>query len=191
VALPWLGIIDAALGVANFVRGRKPATEPTTAPASPFGPLGRPPGMIEQRLTGVAVAALKEVFNRDSRRLELEREQYESARLRAERAQRLELIRQSGDRELARLRIMTGVALVCWLTTLLVAVRVASGSVLARVTLGFGWASLLAALALAMSAQPEVARAVERESMPTDGSGSLTQWLIVGGLALCGLSVLL
>ena len=46
------------------------------------------PGALEARLAGVVVAALKEAFDRDSRRLELERDQLAAERLRAFAAQR-------------------------------------------------------------------------------------------------------
>src|SRR6478735_5406190 len=72
-------------------------------------------GQIETRLTNVVVAALKEAFDRDHARLELERAQLEEQRRRAEEALRLELRRQAADRELARLRLLGGVALVGWI----------------------------------------------------------------------------
>ena len=56
-------------------------------------------GQIETRLTNVVVAALKEAFDRDHARLELERAQVEEQQRRAEEALRLELRRQAIDRE--------------------------------------------------------------------------------------------
>ena len=58
-------------------------------------------GPLEVRLAGVVVAALKEAFDRDHQRLELEREQIEAERMRAERLLRIELARQAGNRESA------------------------------------------------------------------------------------------
>jgi len=72
----------------------------------PGGPLAQ----IETRLAGVVVAALKEAFDRDARRLDLEREALEAERQRAERALKLELLRQAADRETSRLRLLAGVA---------------------------------------------------------------------------------
>src|SRR6185295_19692398 len=69
---------------------------------------GEPGGLanhLEARLSNVVVAALKEAFDRDHARLELERAQLEEQRRRAEEALRLELRRQAADRELARLRL--------------------------------------------------------------------------------------
>src|SRR5260221_14760382 len=97
--LPWLQLIDAALGLANFARGRR-------APAANQDQrleVGGGAGGLDARLPAVVVAALKEVFDRDSRRLQLEREQLEMEQERAARAMQLELLRQAGDREIGRL----------------------------------------------------------------------------------------
>src|SRR5439155_14122125 len=112
-------------------------------------PTGRAVGHLETRLAGVVVAALKEAFDRDSRRLELEREQLEADRLRTERALKLELLRQSGDREIGRLRLIAGVAVVSWIGTLFFSPRLVEGALSARLALGAGWLLLLAALAAA------------------------------------------
>ena len=49
-------------------------------------------------MAGVLVAALKEAFDRDGTRLEMERSQIEAERRRAEEALRAELRRQAGER---------------------------------------------------------------------------------------------
>src|SRR6476646_10287602 len=103
--LPWLQLIDAALGIANFARGRKAAAPPDEG-LQQLDAGARAPGGLEARMAGVVVAALKEAFDRDSRRLELEREQLAAERQRAERALKLELLRQAGDREVGRLRLL-------------------------------------------------------------------------------------
>ena len=51
-------------------------------------------GHLEARLTGVMVSALKEAFDRDAARLDLERAALDDQRRRAEEALRLELVRQ-------------------------------------------------------------------------------------------------
>ena len=106
---PWIAIFDAAIGLANMAlarreRGRTAAADDSHLPASSDGPAV--PATLETHLAGVVVAALKEVFERDSRRLDLEREMAEAERQRAERAMRLELLRQAGEREVGRLRLM-------------------------------------------------------------------------------------
>ncbi len=65
--IPWLQLVDAALGLANFARGRgKLQTDLQQSPAAGTGALGQ----LETRLASVVVAALREAFDRDSRRLD-------------------------------------------------------------------------------------------------------------------------
>jgi hypothetical protein len=195
--VPWLQLIDAALGVANFARGHRSAA----AADEPLRQLqigGRAPSAVEARLAGVVVAALKEAFDRDTRRLELEREQAGAERERAERALRLEMQRQAGDREIGRLRLLAGVAVASWIGTLFFSPRLIGGGVGARAMLGGGWLLLLAALAMAFTAQAKVAAALdalardegESRSISSGIAGALTVWLMVGGLALVGVAVL-
>src|SRR3954454_2160730 len=175
--IPWLQLVDAALGVANFARGRKAPPQDDLAPPLQSG--GTVPVGIEARLAGVVVAALREAFDRDSHRLELEREQLAAERQRAERALRLELQRQAADREIGRLRLLGGVAVAGWIGTLLLAML--PGGVLrsgmgARLALGAGWLLLGAAVAASFTAQGQVARVLE--SLVADdgagGSGGMT-----------------
>src|SRR5262245_64456252 len=121
----WLSIIDTAIDVANLALTRRRRQPDASAPpAIASSALGH----IETRLAGVVVAALKEAFDRDTRRLELERSQLEAERERAERALQLELLRQSGEREIGRLRLLAGVAGASWVATLLlISGRVAVG----------------------------------------------------------------
>jgi hypothetical protein len=196
--VPWLQLVDAALGIANFARGRK-APEPPTETGQQLDAASRAPAGLEARLAGVVVAALKEAFDRDSRRLELEREQLAAERQRAERLLRLELHRQAGDREIGRLRLMAGVAGTAWVGSLLLLSRVAGGGIGARVTLGFGWLLLLAAIAASFSAQSRVAAITDalasgdddRRAMGSGGASAVALWLMMGGLMLVGLAALL
>ncbi len=200
--LPWLQIIDAVIGVTNFARSRK-AIAPADDPQHQLEAAARAPGGLEARMAGVVVAALKEAFDRDSRRLDLEREQLAAERERADRALRLELQRQAADREIGRLRMLAGVAVAGWIATLLLAMLpggILRGGTGARVALGGGWLLLGAALALAFSAQGQVARLLEslaaNDSPPHTGiaqsaTGIAALWLIVGGLLLAGLAVLI
>ena len=150
-------------------------------------------GQLEARLTNVVVAALKEAFDRDHARLELERAQLEDQRRRAEEAMRQELRRQAADRELGRLRMLAGVALVGWLASVLVlGLRIGDASTLARATLGTGWLLLLGSLASAFTAQGRINADVPAHNTPVDaGSGATAAlWLLVAGLALTAISLL-
>src|SRR6185369_15173085 len=135
MAVPWLRIFDMLIGVTDIARSSRGRPAAEGAETQQLAPGSRALGHLETRLAGVVVAALKEAFDRDTRRLELEREQVEAERARAERALRLELRRQAGDREIGRLRLLAGVAVVAWLGTLFFSARLMGGPVGARAAL--------------------------------------------------------
>ena len=191
--LPWLRIIDGVLGATDMVRRVRGlsagAGEAIDRPAGPG---------LEARLAGVVVAALKEAFDRDHQRLEIERQRLEDERLRAERAMRLELLRQSGDREIGRLRLLAGVAAGSFLASLFLVTRIVGGTVAARTWCGLGWLLLVCALGASFSAQAAVAsRLTDLDTrstvveVTTTGAGAAALWLVVLGLASLGLGVLL
>jgi hypothetical protein len=205
--LPWLQIIDAVIGVTDLARSRKirqmaaqQRPEGDAQQALEAGGRAGALGGLETRLAGVVVAALKEAFDRDSHRLELERAQLEAERERAERALRLELRRQAGDREIGRQRMLAGVAVASWIGTLFLAffsrrlngAGVIDNPVGARVALGGGWLLLLLAFASSFTAQSQIAEALARDEGGTRGgiAGDLALWFIVAGLVLVGLAVL-
>lgn len=185
--VPWLTIVDGLLSAKDLVqrvRGRAPAHEEQLAAG----------GRLEARLAGVVVSALKEAFDRDSDRLELERRRIEEERERAERAMRLELLRQAGEREIGRLRLLAGVAVASWLGTLIFATRLTGGGVGPKVALGLGWAFLLGALAAAFSAQSSVGQMLERSddrAAAGTAAGTAAPWLIVAGLCTIAIAALL
>jgi hypothetical protein len=106
----WMRVLDTIGGLVQLTgRMRRPpdAEGPTGLQTSGGGPLGQ----LETRLAGVVVAALKEAFDRDSARLELERSHIEAERRRAEEALRAELRRQAADRLLAQLKLVAVMAI--------------------------------------------------------------------------------
>jgi hypothetical protein len=140
----------------------------------------------------VIVAALKEAFDRDHARLELERAEMEEQRRRADEALRLERRRQAIEGELARMRLLVGAALVGWIVAvLLVAGRLDDASSALRVTAAGGWLLLIGASGAAFIAQRHVSAGL------FDGRPMGTRWagtalaLFVGGLALSTLTLLL
>src|SRR5213593_1359228 len=139
----------------------KPAEETSlTAAQAPTGLAGQ----IEARLTNVVVAALKEAFDRDHARLELERAQIEEQRRRTEEALRLELRRQVLDRELGRLRLLAGTALVGWLSSVLVlGTRAAAMPPVSRIVLASGWLLLLGSITAAFVAPRRINAVVVNE----------------------------
>ena len=175
----------AARDVAKRFRGGDAAPRPAEPPLAPAGLVGQ----IETRLTGVVVAALKEAFDRDHARLELERTHLEEERRRAEAALQHELRRQAGDRELARLRMLAATAMVGWLASLaIIAAGLAGLSTPGRVVLGLGWLLLLAALGTAFTAQSRVAASPSSE--PSDRAGIAPLWLLLAGLGATAASLI-
>jgi hypothetical protein len=198
--VPWLRLLKAAIGVSTVVRqvsGR--SSRATDSPSL----LDRAAGPLEARLAGVVVAALREAFDRDHTRMELEREQLEREHRRAERALRLELLRQAGERELGRLRMLAGVAAASWLGTLFFSAPLAGATDGARAALAVGWLLLLGALAAAFTGQSRVTRVLGRAADRLDDEtppsevvapgmpGAAAPWLIVAGLAVVALGVLI
>jgi hypothetical protein len=196
--VPWLKIFNAVAGISQVV-GQVRRSTPPADDEDPRSLTTRPaPGTIEAGLAGVMVAALREAFDRDAARLELERQRDEADRLRAERALRLELLRQTGERELVRQRLLTGVAVAILLGTLLFSRNLLDGGQTARITLGAGWLLLLAALGSAFAAMARVSGelgALDERSLtaaPSSGlPGAAVAWLIIAALAVIAFGVLL
>jgi hypothetical protein len=150
-------------------------------------------GQLEAPLTNVVVAALKEAFNRDHARLELERAHLDEERRRAEQALRLELRRQAADRELGRLRLLAGASLAGWIASVaMFAGGVGGDSLAARVLVAVGWLSLLGALGMAFTAQGQVGAATADGDLPvTTPAAQTSLWLLMSGLAASAFSLLL
>jgi len=155
---------------------------------------GPTPGDAVAPLTGVLVGALKEAFNRDRARLDLERYELDEQSRRAERALRLELRRQAADREIGRLRLLAGAALLGWIASLvMLAARTASFSTPARAILAVGWLFLLGALGAAFTAQRRIGVLVPEDDRPleADAAGTAALWLLIAGLAMTALTLLI
>lgn len=174
---------------AKRLKGGAPEPPDTGLTASPAGLAGH----VEARLTNVVVAALKEAFDRDHARLELERAQLDEQQRRADEALRLELRRQAADRELGRLRLLGGTALVGWIASVLLLVaRLDAASLASRGIVAAGWLLLLAALGAAFKAQGRISAMVPEGNRPLDfgGAGEAAMWLLVAGLGLSAASLL-
>lgn len=149
---------------------------------------------LEATLTNVVVAALKEAFDRDHARLELEKLQLEEQRRRAEESLRLELRRQAADREVGRLRLLAATSLVGWIASMVMfATRSAEVATPGRLALAAGWLLLLAALGAAFHAQGRLGTHLPDGNRPLDTgfAGAATLWLLIGGLATTAVSLLL
>jgi len=184
---------DAAVALRDASRRLMGAPPPPESGLSttPSGPASAIVGQIETRLTNVVVAALKEAFDRDHARMELERAQLEDQRRRAEEAMRLEVRRQAMDRELGRLRLIAAAALIGWITSfVLVAVRLSAMTPVARGLTAAGWLLLLGSLGAAFMAQGRVT--LTDSSVPVDAStgGAAALWLLIAGLAVSAIALL-
>jgi hypothetical protein len=175
---------------AKRLKGEPPPPAETGLAATPPGGLA---GQIEARLTNVVVAALKEAFDRDHARLELERAQLDEQRRRADEALRAELRRQAVDREIGRLRLLAGTALVGWIASVAIFVaRLDGASVASRAITAAAWLLLLGGLGAAFSAQARLGAPRTGEIAPAAGesAGVMALWLLIAGLALSAIGLL-
>ncbi|HLB43875.1 MAG TPA: hypothetical protein VJK49_00705 [Candidatus Limnocylindrales bacterium] len=180
MALPWLRILDAVLGLTDLARTtRRRAVAGQDRVGRPAPPGDSAVSSVETRLAA----------------LESEQIRHEQ---RAERLLKLALARQAGDREIARRRLQAAVAAASWIGTLFLAGRLAGGAAGPRVLLGAGWILLLAALGLSFAAEARVARALDEanetsprpDDLMSGVSGAIAPWLIIAGLALAGAAAL-
>jgi hypothetical protein len=197
----WMRVFDTVSGLVQmsgrFLRG---SSVDLSAPIPGAGPLGQ----LEARLAGVVVAALKEAFDRDRVRMDLERAHMESERQRAEEALRAELRRQAAERALAQLRLVGVMAFVICLVSVAIGVWLPGmQSVVARTLMGTGFLLSVAALGCVFAAGQHVfAWSTQLDSTATPGStaavpphpqhraGAAAPWLLLGSLALTLATVL-
>jgi hypothetical protein len=213
----WVRVIDALGGFAEIAGrvagGRADVPRPQTGSGSAgaAGAIG-PLGQVEARLTGVVIAALKEAFDRDSARLELERAQQQSEDRRREAEQRRldEALhaefrrqadmarRQSAERVLAQLRTVALLAVGAWALSAVLAVLVPGMRAdLPRGLLGLGWLLAIAAVGAAFAGVRRVS-AWSLDSAPDAtlaGPPSTTiadaaPWLFVAALAAIAVALL-
>ena len=149
---------------------------------------------LEHRLAGVVVAALKEAFDRDRARMDLERETLEAERSRAERALEAELRRQAADRSLNQIRLISVFAGVVLLVSGVLAAWI--GGMRAGVSaalLTVGWGMALATLGCVFAAWQQVTVWASATEPPPAGTSRLVAsapWLLMGSLALVAASLL-
>jgi hypothetical protein len=189
----WMRVLDTLAGLAQMTRFRRDV--PAEAGAPPPTALGQ----IEARLAGVVVAALKEAFDRDRARMDLERAHFDAERQRAEEALRAELRRQAAERALGQVRLIAIMAIGVWMLSAALAVWMPGMRAgIARALLGGGWAIVLAALGCAFAGWQRISAWSAADAGPgraiVDGphlAEILAPWLLLGALALCGASLLI
>jgi hypothetical protein len=186
----WMRVIDTLGGLAQVAGRLKGGSDPGAGLQATV-----PGGALEARLAGVVVAALKEAFDRDSARMELERTHLEAERQRAEEALRAELRRQAGERALGQLRLIAVMAIGTWaLSAALMVWLPGIRAGLPRALLGTGWLLAIGALGTAFAGWQQISRwSAEDVSPPAPSRApmvSAAPWLLIAALALTAASLL-
>ncbi len=192
----WMRVFDTLNNLAQLSGRFRRGASSDEMPQSPSQPLGAL-GQLETRLAGVVVAALKEAFDRDRARMDLERAQFDAERQRAEEALRAELQRQAAERALGQVRIVAAMAIGVWMISAALGVWMPGmrGGI-ARGLLAGGWAFVLASLAAAFAAWQRISSWGASSAAGHAGSGGpglaerLAPWLLLGAIALSGASLL-
>ena len=189
--LQWAAAIDTVSTLAKMVRRAGQGAVDGLA-SNPPGT----PGPVEAGLAGVLVAALKEAFDRDSVRMEMERSQLDAERRRDEELLRAELRRQAADRILAQLKLVAVIAVGTWaLSAVLGVLMPGMREGLPRLLLGAGWVFALGALGSAFAAWQHVSL---HSADPASGGAAVLDhaaamyapWLLLTALALTGAGLL-
>ncbi|MFL6279282.1 MAG: hypothetical protein ACJ731_04165 [Vicinamibacterales bacterium] len=185
----WLRVIDTVTGLARTA-GRLRAT----FEAPPTDIAEGSSRSLETRLAGVVVAALKEAFDRDRARMDLERTQVEAEQRRAEQALAAELRRQTADRALGQLKLLATMAIATWMLSAALAVWLPGmrGGI-PRGLLGAGWALSFGVLGCTFAAFQTISSwsaAAQNSSAPASTAGAAAPWLLVLALASTGASLL-
>jgi len=184
----WMRVIETVSGLARTAGRLRSTLDPPTDLAEGAG------RGLEARLAGVVVAALKEAFDRDRARMDLERAQVEAEARRAEEALAAELRRQTADRSLGQLKLLAVMAIATWMLSAALAVWLPGMRAgLPRGLLGAGWALSFGALGCTFAAFQTIsawtARA-QNSTPPTSGAAIAAPWLLVLALASTGASLL-
>lgn len=203
----WLRALETIGGLVDMgQRLRRPPAPRVSSPGDALSTGAHAPGMpeaaggLEARLAGVLVAALKEAFDRDRTRLELEQSQLDAERRRAEEAMRLELRRQAGDRAVGHARLLVTLAVAGWLASALLLVFVPGARAMpARGVLALGWVLLLGCAGTAFASYYQVAAwlgrirpgAADPGDVPSEMTGRASGILLITGLAVVAAALLL
>ena len=185
----WMRVIDTVAGLARTAGRLRSTFEPPPADLAEGTARG-----LETRLAGVVVAALKEAFDRDRARMDLERSQIEAEQRRAEEALAAELRRQTAERALGQLKLLAIMAIATWMLSAALAVWLPGMRAgLPRGLLGAGWALSFGALGCVFGAFQTIARwtaAPDTSTPPTSGAAAAAPWLLVLALVSTGASLL-
>jgi hypothetical protein len=188
----WMRVFETVGNLAQL-SGRFRRPDPAAEPPAVGG--GGMLGQIETRLAGVVVAALKEAFDRDRVRMDLEHAQFEAERRRAEEALRAELRRQAADRALSQVRLIAVMAIGVWMLSAALAVWMPGMRTgLGRGLLGGGWLFVLATLGTAFAGWQRISAwsAASGDADPSTPAPDerAAPWLLLVAIALSGAALL-
>ncbi len=192
----WMRVIDTVGGLAQMTGKLRP--RPAGESVATTGEPGA--ASLEARLAGVVVAALKEAFDRDRARMDLERAQLESERKRADDALAAELRRQAAERSLAQLRLVAVIAITGWMLSAALAVWLPGMRAgLPRSLLAAGWLLAFTALGCAFAGargvfspgfSPTEVAPTAQVSAPPAGAAGAAPWVLLAALAAIAASLL-
>ena len=183
----WMRVLETVNGLARMGGRLRSMTVDSEAG-------GHAGGALEARLAGVVVAALKEAFDRDRARMDLERAQIDAEQRRAEEALAAELRRQTAERLLGQLRLLAIMAIGTWMLSAALAVWLPGMRAgLPRGLLAAGWALAFAALGCTFAGSQRVSAwtaAAAYNTPPSSVAASTAPWLLLLALASTGASLL-
>jgi hypothetical protein len=183
----WMRVLETVNGLARMGGRLRSLT------VDPGAQGAQTAGALETRLAGVVVAALKEAFDRDRARMDLERAQLDSERQRAEEALAAELRRQAAERALGQLRLLAIMAIGTWMLSAALAVWLPGMRAgLPRGLLGAGWALAFGALGCTFAGSQRVSAwtAAPTSAVPTSAAATTAPWLLLLALASTAASLL-
>ena len=198
----WLRAMSAVSTVAEATKYFRSANAPvdqTPAGTDPVGPL-------EARLASVLVAAIREAFDRDRARFDLEQDFHDAEAVRRERALRLEWIRQTGTRGVTHATHLALLSIAVWVASVAVAGWLSPLANSTKIVLGLGWVGLSVAVAAAFvtyqqlttwlaqgvsSADPNGTSAPSSASRepPVSTAQTALPWLFLAGFVTTGLGL--
>ena len=110
----WLRALNAVGTVAEVTKAFRSASD---ASKTPDATVETGATDLETGLANVVVAALKEAFDRDRSRFELERDARDAEHARAERVLRLNWLRQTATQSLSQVRLLAAFGVTVWVVS--------------------------------------------------------------------------
>ena len=165
---PWLRALNAVGTVAQATRafrGMRESAKSADAAAAPDA------SDLERGLANVVVAALKEAFDRDRARFEVEREESGTrSGPRPSRPWRADRLRQAGAQTLIQIRLLAVLGVVVWVASVIAAGFSSPLTLGAKWLLGGGWLALSGAMASAFIAHQRFTAWLAMDPTPPDPS---------------------